>query len=119
MRWVSRRPESSKRHNSTFSACSENKAKFTPSPSQVAPSGYGLPGQTIAGVCLVNLPSFITELEDTSRPQAGSSPQKRGSLSFHGTQRECPLECLRLGFGCDTAVTSRSFSVILTRKIQS
>src|SRR5712691_458971 len=39
-------PERSNRHNSTFSACAENSAKFTPLPSQVAPSGWGWPGHT-------------------------------------------------------------------------
>src|SRR5690606_20550547 len=34
------------RHSSTFSACSVNKAKLTPSPSQLEPSGYGWPSQT-------------------------------------------------------------------------
>src|ERR671938_590445 len=34
------------RQSSTPVAFSENMAKFTPSPSQVAPSGYGWPGQT-------------------------------------------------------------------------
>jgi hypothetical protein len=36
---TSRLPRGSNRHSSTFSACSENRAKFTPSPSQVAPRG--------------------------------------------------------------------------------
>src|SRR3954467_6647248 len=36
----------SKRQSSTLSACSENSAKLTPAPSQVAPSGYERPGQT-------------------------------------------------------------------------
>src|SRR5436190_16772016 len=35
----------SKRQSSTFVACAENSAKFTPTPVQVAPSGYGSPGQ--------------------------------------------------------------------------
>ena len=35
----------SKRHNSIFSACVEKMAKLTPAPSQVAPSGCGLPGR--------------------------------------------------------------------------
>ena len=39
-------PERSNRHSSTFSACAEKIAKLTPSPSQVAPSGYGRPGHT-------------------------------------------------------------------------
>src|SRR3954464_10047175 len=36
----------SNRHNSTLVACAENTAKLTPTPVQVAPSGYGSPGQT-------------------------------------------------------------------------
>src|ERR1051326_3742149 len=39
----------SNRQSSTFSACSENSAKFTPTPVQVAPRGYGSPGQTRIG----------------------------------------------------------------------
>ena len=35
-----------KRHSSTAVAFSEKRAKLTPSPSHVAPSGYGCPGQT-------------------------------------------------------------------------
>src|SRR5512141_466789 len=37
----------SNRHSSTRAACSEKIAKLTPTPSQVAPSGYGDPGQTL------------------------------------------------------------------------
>ena len=40
---------SSNRHSSTAVACSEKSAKLTPPPSQVAPSGWGLPGQTLTG----------------------------------------------------------------------
>src|SRR5258707_862947 len=36
----------SKRHSSTFVACDENSAKFTPTPVQLAPRGYGSPGHT-------------------------------------------------------------------------
>src|SRR5512132_2081320 len=36
----------SNRHSSTRVPCSEKIAKLTPTPSQVAPSGYGDPGQT-------------------------------------------------------------------------
>src|SRR5437588_7331624 len=46
MRWSCRRPASSKMHSSTRSAFSENSAKLTPSPSQVAPRGSGQPGHT-------------------------------------------------------------------------
>src|SRR5579875_871233 len=38
-------PSPVKRQSSTPSASSENKAKFVPHPSQVAPRGYGAPGQ--------------------------------------------------------------------------
>src|SRR5215218_2106089 len=46
MRSTSLRPDGSKRLSSTFSAFSEKRAKLIPSPSQVAPRGYGSPGQT-------------------------------------------------------------------------
>ena len=36
----------SNRHSSTLVACAEKSAKLTPTPFQVAPSGYGSPGQT-------------------------------------------------------------------------
>src|SRR5439155_22952008 len=39
-------PCSSKRHTSTLLALAENNAKFTPSPSQEAPLGYGRPTRT-------------------------------------------------------------------------
>src|SRR5580765_3787349 len=45
----------SKRQSSTFVACSENSAKFTPEPSQVAPSGYGDPGQALIGGSLYSV----------------------------------------------------------------
>ena len=41
------RSSSSNRQSSTRSACSEKTEKFVPSPSQVAPSGNGRPGQTL------------------------------------------------------------------------
>src|SRR5829696_9240922 len=43
MRSVSRRPDGSKRQRSTAVAWAENRAKFTPFPSQVAPRGRGAP----------------------------------------------------------------------------
>src|SRR5262245_16755065 len=39
----------SKRQSSTLVACSENNAKLTPTPVQVAPRGYGKPGHTLTG----------------------------------------------------------------------
>src|SRR5689334_6316959 len=49
----------SKRQSSTFVAFSENSAKFTPMPSQVAPSGSGWPGQTRIGIDPAPPPSAI------------------------------------------------------------
>src|SRR6266480_2660581 len=46
----SRRPLASKTTRSTPVAFAEYSAKFTPPPSQVAPSGYGRPGQTTLGI---------------------------------------------------------------------
>src|SRR5438128_1295092 len=46
MRSVSRRPSRLNRHSSTFDALAENRAKFVPRPSQVAPSGCGEPTET-------------------------------------------------------------------------
>src|SRR5438874_5414025 len=47
MRWDSLTSAAdANKHNSTLAACSENRAKFTPAPSQMAPRGYGRPGQT-------------------------------------------------------------------------
>src|SRR5687768_10953782 len=43
----------SNRQSSTLTACSEKIAKLTPAPSHVAPSGYGLPGQTLIRFPLV------------------------------------------------------------------
>ena len=40
-------PAASNRHSSTRSAFSEKSEKFVPAPSQVAPSGNGVPGQTM------------------------------------------------------------------------
>src|SRR5581483_7579149 len=61
----------SKRHNSTFVPFSVNRAKLTPTPSQVAPRGYGRPGQTrILGLLVAAgnsrmIPSeYCTERED-------------------------------------------------------
>ena len=47
---AARSPSASKRHRSTASACSLKIAKLTPEPSHVAPSGYGLPRQTLSAM---------------------------------------------------------------------
>src|SRR6266576_2445689 len=46
IRSSSRRPWLSNRQSSTFSALAENRAKFVPRPSQVAPKGCGAPAET-------------------------------------------------------------------------
>src|SRR5262245_51249495 len=46
MRSTSLFPCESKTHSSTFVACAEKSAKFTPLPSHVAPLGYGRPSRT-------------------------------------------------------------------------
>src|SRR3974390_97029 len=46
MRSVSRRPSGSKRQSSTLLALAEKSAKLVPRPSQVAPSGKGVPAET-------------------------------------------------------------------------
>src|SRR5689334_16752246 len=46
MRSTSRLPLPSNRQTSTLVACAENKQKFTPAPSQVAPRGNGVPSRT-------------------------------------------------------------------------
>src|SRR5262245_54606397 len=46
MRSISRRPWLSNRQSSTRSALAENRAKFVPRPSQVAPSGCGAPAES-------------------------------------------------------------------------
>src|SRR6266540_3806384 len=56
-----RRPLGSNRQSSTCSACSEKSPKLTPSPSHVAPSGYGLPGQTaMSGFIATGLVTSLT-----------------------------------------------------------
>src|SRR4051794_20805618 len=75
-RFSSRRPVESKTTSSTACACAEYSAKLTPSPSHVAPSGYGRPGHTTVGV--------ITRagLEQTDRRAryAGSTQPRRSRL---------------------------------------
>src|SRR2546423_1338909 len=64
-RSISRRPLVSNKQSSTRSACSEYRAKLTPAPSQVAPSGCGRPLRTVLGVT-------------TARAGASTAPSLRG-----------------------------------------
>src|SRR5690606_18966183 len=52
MRSISVLPCSSNRQSSTRVACAENRAKLTPRPSQLAPSGNGVPSVTRERWCL-------------------------------------------------------------------
>src|ERR1700681_4975437 len=81
MRWSCRRPASSKMHSSTRSAFSENSAKLTPSPSQVAPRGSGEPGHT-AVIGVIGWP----ETHPSSPPpiQAFEGRFQRGSMFDQG-----------------------------------
>src|SRR5207248_9121841 len=66
----------SNRHSSTRDACSENSAKFTPTPSHVAPSGYGVPGQTLIDrLCTADL-CISKTAADHADPQSsrGTTP---------------------------------------------
>src|SRR5690606_7737536 len=64
------RPRSSNRHSSTLVAWREYRAKLTPSPSQVAPSGYGVPSSSrdwrlhlrVGTVVLLSRGSFVGRL---------------------------------------------------------
>src|SRR5215210_3979647 len=72
------------RHSSTRVACSEKIAKLTPRPSQVAPSGYGDPGQTRSGaIGTVGLycsgRSAKCEVRSGGKQEAGSWKQEAGS----------------------------------------
>src|SRR5437879_1547964 len=89
MRATSCRPPVSNKHSSTLSACSENKPKLTPSPSQVAPSGYGLPRQTARLSMKLALPvnSVRTVLYESDR--CSELPSRRRRLSLNEDELPC------------------------------
>ena len=60
--------------SSTLDAASEKSAKFTPVPSNVAPSGYGLPGH-ISMICSCTRSSIHARFSSARYP--GGSPSKR------------------------------------------
>src|ERR1700730_16942043 len=80
MRASSWPPERSNRHSSIFSACAEKIAKFTPSPSQVAPSGYGRPGQTFHDEAI----SDKTREGPSPQPSPCERKAVRGNLKMRG-----------------------------------
>src|SRR4051812_4906414 len=84
MRCTSTVPPASKRHNSTRVAWAENRQKFTPAPSHVAPRGCGEPawiwsapiimGNLIGSACRDS--SFGREQMSDQRLEAAENPQQ-------------------------------------------
>src|SRR5207249_7332495 len=98
MHWSSRRPPSSKKHNSTRSACSEKSAKLTPSPSHVAPRGSGRPGHTAVMGVIYRLRKLKLHLLSVV-PAPDSSIRGRASA---GTRRRSPEDT---GFPLEPALS--------------
>src|ERR1700736_3519848 len=67
-------PASSIRHSSTCSATSENTEKLVPAPSYVAPSGYDVPGHTVARMGPVSGPVSLAVIV---------RPYRRRSMTAH------------------------------------
>src|SRR5215468_12488985 len=79
------------RQSSTRVACSEKIAKLTPTPSQVAPSGYGVPGQTrklLFGTDVFGNRRRLWLTNLKSRPQLGTT---------FGEDLAMSLDCYRHG----------------------
>src|SRR5918994_4721269 len=72
---VSAPSTSSIKQSSTLDATSEKSAKFTPVPSNVAPSGYGLPGH-MSRLCPCSLPICSST---THSPAPGYTPEPLGN----------------------------------------
>src|SRR3954471_4470211 len=81
----------SKRQSSTFDACSEKIAKFTPAPSHVAPSGYGRPGHTLIEETSVRESSVRPDESGCSKNRA--QRERRKSLRFGGVSRTFVWRC--------------------------
>src|SRR4051794_6246646 len=75
----------SKRQSSTRVACSENSAKFTPTPSHVAPSGYGAPGQTLK--LFLGTDTGLTRETKTTKSAGNSSRIEYHVQLVRGNQR--------------------------------
>src|SRR4029453_15636828 len=73
----------SKRQSSTRGACSEKMAKLTPPPSHVAPSGYGVPGQTRRLLLSTGPRSFhVNGCDGNGRVHAIARIPRNGALAF-------------------------------------
>src|SRR5262245_44428776 len=85
----------SNKQSSTPVAFSENSAKFTPDPSQVAPSGYGLPGHTfIKNLAYQRTLFFMLQRFAQRCPDFPDSRRNRGYLAQitdHGERNGQPL----------------------------
>src|SRR4029453_1666528 len=80
-------PSSSIKQSSTSEATSEKRAKFTPVPSNVAPSGYGLPGH-MSTLCPCSLP-IVSNTTLSLPPRAHPEPlgnNATGIIYTHGSQ---------------------------------
>src|SRR3954462_805519 len=78
----------SNRQSSTRVACSEKSAKLTPTPSHVAPRGYGEPGQT-------RIARFATEAFSSGIGESGES----GNLAIGESGNRGIGESGNLGIG--------------------
>src|SRR6476659_9805067 len=70
-------PSSSNRQSSTPSATSENRVKFVPAPSYVAPRGYGPPGHA----SIVLLRSCLGRRDVRGGPEVQGYGERRGTTS--------------------------------------
>src|SRR5688500_19635343 len=77
----------SNRQSSTRVACSEKTAKLTPTPSHVAPSGYGAPGQTRK--CVVG----TADVGNTSRAWIAIFCDVRSEEHTSELQSPCNIVC--------------------------
>src|SRR5437588_8111918 len=82
-------PSPSKKQSSTRVAISEKTEKFVPAPSDVAPSGYGVPGQTFT----------LESLRFSRTMRMGSAkgvPRAGCGFAVHSATREANRQDLRL-----------------------
>ena len=92
----------SNRHSSTLVACSENRAKLTPTPSQVAPSGYGEPGQTRK--CVLGTADLGITNACRLRRNAGITGRMSNRPDSQGSGNPVRLDvAAALGASCSTA----------------
>lgn len=78
------------RHSIAPVACSENIEKFTPAPSQVAPSGYGKPGRIsnlVFGILKMTL--MASRTDDGNRCGISERPDGLGRAK---RRQNCPVE---------------------------